>query len=135
MGTINNINNNNNKTGYDAIFLGSLPKHLECIVCRLALRHPVQLTCGHRACHTCFTTLQNHYCRKYVWCLFTLPYHPVLVFRVLPFSLQPGLGTPGCLWSYDANSLCPGGWRQLDCVLIGHSWHTLTKFSVFFVSI
>ena len=54
-----------------------------------------------------------------------LPYHPVLVFRVLPLSLHPGLATPGCLWSFDANSLCPGGWRWLNCVPIDHFWRTL----------
>ena len=29
--------------------------------------------------------------------IFTLPYHPVLVFRVLPLSLRPRLETLGCL--------------------------------------
>ena len=30
----------------------------------------------------------------------TLPYHPVLVFRLLTLSLHLGLATPGSLWSY-----------------------------------
>jgi TNF receptor-associated factor 6 len=39
--------------GYDACFLESVDKDLECPVCLLALRDPMQTSCGHLMCKTC----------------------------------------------------------------------------------
>eukprot|EP00118_Oscarella_pearsei_P010170 m.61293 g.61293 ORF g.61293 m.61293 type:complete len:307 (+) comp34992_c0_seq1:54-974(+) len=44
------------KGGYNAKFI-QLPKHLECLICRLGMRNPQQTICGHRACSSCLLTL------------------------------------------------------------------------------
>ena len=39
--------------GYDAKFSPALDKRLECPICLLAQREPMQTPCGHRFCSAC----------------------------------------------------------------------------------
>ena len=39
--------------GYEAEFVKSLEEDLECLVCFLALREPLQTPCGHLMCKSC----------------------------------------------------------------------------------
>jgi TNF receptor-associated factor 6 len=43
--------------GYDVEFLERLDKDLECPICLLALKKPVQTTCGHLICQSCVDKL------------------------------------------------------------------------------
>ncbi len=42
-----------NMEGYDAKFDPPLDKRLECPICLLAQREPMQTPCGHRFCSAC----------------------------------------------------------------------------------
>ena len=39
--------------GYDAAFLHQVDKDLECSVCLLVLKEPIQTVCGHLLCKSC----------------------------------------------------------------------------------
>lgn len=53
--------------GYDVIFVEDLNKDHECIVCHLALREPVQLSCGHRFCNSCFEQMKLYSVNRYAF--------------------------------------------------------------------
>lgn len=47
--------------GHDAAFLSEVPDYLRCVLCRLVLRHPVQImNCGHCFCKPCFERVKKH---------------------------------------------------------------------------
>ena len=46
--------------GYDEEFVNAVEDDLQCAICRLALKSPVQTTCGHRFCRDC---LDEHFKR------------------------------------------------------------------------
>ena len=64
-------------------------------------------------------------------CLHTLPYHSVLVFRVLPLSMIPGWATPINYFSPSQSVMrADEGWRY--CGLKGLFWRIQTRsFSVY----
>ena len=44
--------------GYDYQFTSKVPEDLECLVCHLTLKDPVQIeSCGHRLCKICMESL------------------------------------------------------------------------------
>ena len=44
--------------GYDHEFTSKVPEDLECLVCHLTLKDPVQIVgCGHRLCNICMKSL------------------------------------------------------------------------------
>ena len=44
--------------GYDYEFTSKVPEDLECLVCHLTLKDPVQIEkCGHRLCTICMESL------------------------------------------------------------------------------
>jgi len=49
------------KEGFDAHFISDIPDYLNCIVCHLVLRKPLQISsCGHKFCKPCFEKLKTH---------------------------------------------------------------------------
>lgn len=48
--------------GYDVRFVGDHPKGIECCICLMVLREPVQSEeCGHRFCKSCVECLKLRY--------------------------------------------------------------------------
>ena len=45
--------------GFDANFVEPLEDKYTCPVCLLALRYPVQSTCGHRLCSSCYKRIKK----------------------------------------------------------------------------
>ena len=44
--------------GYDYEFTSRVPEDLECLVCHLTMKDPVQIVgCGHRLCNICMESL------------------------------------------------------------------------------
>ena len=44
--------------GYDYEFTSRVPEDLECLVCHLTMKDPVQIVgCGHRLCSICMESL------------------------------------------------------------------------------
>ena len=39
--------------GYDDEFVNAVDEELQCVICHLPLKEPVQTKCGHRFCKTC----------------------------------------------------------------------------------
>lgn len=46
--------------GFDEYFDPPLDKYLECCVCLMGLRHPIQTMCGHRFCKSCILRSIRH---------------------------------------------------------------------------
>ncbi len=48
-------------SGHEEEFVDPVDEELDCVICRLTLRAPVQTICGHRYCREC---LDEHF-RRY----------------------------------------------------------------------
>ena len=57
----NELSSENNIGGYDVEVDGIILTELECPLCSLVLRNPVQLEqCGHCMCHNCLNKWKSH---------------------------------------------------------------------------
>ena len=60
--------NNGDGGGYDVRFVGDHPNDVDCCICLLVLREPVQAEeCGHRFCKSCVENLKERYTRFVVF--------------------------------------------------------------------
>ena len=49
------------KYGVEAFFTSEVAVYLQCVVCKLVLRDPLQIsTCGHKMCTPCFKRLKTY---------------------------------------------------------------------------
>ena len=69
--------------GYDAKFHPPLEKRLECPICLLAQRDPMQTPCGHRFCAVCIQRALRLVSIVYQ-CTVNIVYNWVVVKCVLP---------------------------------------------------
>ena len=52
----------NERGGYDVKFVGDHPNGIECCICLLVLREPVQAEeCGHRFCKSCVEDFKKRF--------------------------------------------------------------------------
>ena len=58
--------------GYDATFVKPLEKELECPMCHLAMRNPVQTPCGQEFCKSCFSQVARS--EQLLHLIATVPY-------------------------------------------------------------
>ena len=65
--------------GYDAKFHPPLEKRLECPICLLAQRDPMQTPCGHRFCAVCIQRALRLVSTVRVSCIIIIVYQPVVV--------------------------------------------------------
>lgn len=91
--------------GYDAKFDPPLDKRLECPICLLAQRDPMQTPCGHRFCSPCIlralrwatATLVSYSVNITLYLLVSLACSPwVCTCKFLVGSVPGGMGGKGC---------------------------------------